>query len=234
MSLLTIIQQTAPLLGITAPVVVVGSTDLQVQQLFQLAQQEAGELARRHDWQVLVREQTFSASGDIDQPGAIPCDYDHMAAGQTFWNRSRRLPVPGPLLPDEWAAIRAMVATGPDANYRIVGNAIQFFPPAGNGEEIAYEYISQNWCKSAAGTPQSEWLADTDEAIIPERLIKLGIIWRWRQAKGFDYAEAMSTYEREVEKATARDRGPRTINTTRWWRSGVPQSWWPGVISVNS
>lgn len=232
MTLLAIIQQAAPLVGITAPTSVVGSTDLQVQQLLELAQQEADELARRHDWQILVRETEFTASGDIAQPGALQCDYERMAAGQTFWNRSRRVPVPGPLLPDEWAAIRAMVATGPDANYRIAGGQIEFYPPAANGEEIAYEYLSKNWCKSATGTPQDDWLADTDVAVIPERLIKLGLVWRWKQAKGFDYAEAMSTYEREVERATGRDRGMRTINTTRWWRSGVPQSFWPGVISV--
>ena len=39
----------------------------------------------------------------------------------------------------------------------------------------------------------------------------LGLTWRWLRSKGMDYAEDMSTYEREVERAASRDRGLRPL-----------------------
>jgi len=40
----------------------------------------------------------------------------------------------------------------------------------------------------------------------------LGLVWRFRKARGFDYAEEFNTFEKEVEQAIMRDGGRRDLN----------------------
>lgn len=76
------------------------------------------------------------------------------------------------------------------------------------GDSMAYEYISKYWCTDATETtPAAAWASDDDIGLLDEELMTLGIVWRWMRAKGFDYAEALRTYETEVEKALGRDGG---------------------------
>lgn len=57
------------------------------------------------------------------------------------------------------------------------------------------------------GLGQSDWVADTDLGILDEDLMELGIIWRLLARSGLAYAEEKDEYEREVDKAVARDGG---------------------------
>lgn len=40
----------------------------------------------------------------------------------------------------------------------------------------------------------------------------LGVQWRWRKAKGFEYSEEFMLYERQVADAQARDGTKQTLN----------------------
>ena len=51
MSLLTIVQRVCRLVSLPVPTTVVTSTDLVVQQLYALANEEGEELADAYDWQ---------------------------------------------------------------------------------------------------------------------------------------------------------------------------------------
>ena len=56
--------------------------------------------------------------------------------------------------------------------------------------------------------PKAEATADSDVPVIPERVITLGTIWRWKQARNFEYAEEMRAYEEAViEGAVAYEPG---------------------------
>jgi hypothetical protein len=70
MSLLTAIQNACDRIGIARPTSVVGSTDQQTLRLLGYAQQEGKELARKYDWQVLVKETTFSSTATAVQTSA--------------------------------------------------------------------------------------------------------------------------------------------------------------------
>ena len=89
----------------------------------------------------------------------------------------------------------------------------------------------RRWCSSSGGTGQSTWAADSDTANIPERLISLDITWRWLRSKGMDYAEDMSTFEREFERACSRDRALRIMTVGKSDRTQYPpQPYWAGTI----
>lgn len=214
MSLLTLIQTTCNLLAIPAPLTVTGSTDTQVLQLFAIANEEGHELARRHDWQGLTFEQTFTTVATAAQPDAVPDDWDHFLA-DSFYNRTSIRPLLGPITPQQWQAIQAY----PQINsvyisFRERDNVFLMTPTPPVGDLIAYEYVSLNWAVAADGDRKPAFTADTDTTVLPERIFEYGLRWRFRKSKGLDYAEDFRTYEQEVQKLAARDGGNGKLDIT--------------------
>lgn len=212
MSLLTIVQDAADRIGLPQPAQVVGSSDTQVRQLLGLAQQEGKELARRGRWEAITKEKTFTATATEEQSGAIPSDFCYMIEG-SFWNRTQSRQVIGPLTSHRWQMLKTGLISNVWDAFRIRGGAILMNPTPTAGDSMAFEYISTQWCTNAAGdTYQAAWAADDDVSLLCEELHVLGLIWRWMRAKGFDYAEAMRTYETEVEQKLGRDGGQSLLN----------------------
>lgn len=214
MSLLTIIQTAANLLSLPAPTVVVGSTDVQVLQLYSLANEEVRELTRDFDWQALRAQKTFLTVADEDQPDAVPADWMRFLS-DSFWNRTTRLQLIGPITPQLWQAILAQ----PQLNRVFLtwirrGNVFKITPTPPADQEIAYEYISKNCVESDGGALQPQFEADTDEALLDEYLITLGVRWRFRKSKNLDYAEDFRTYEREKQVQQSADVGGGALNQT--------------------
>lgn len=216
MSLLDIAQRAASRLGLRQPQTVVGSNDLTAQILLEFANQEGEELSRYHNWQALTVQKTFTTLAQVVQTNALPStDYDRMVYNAEIWNRSLNLRYRGPTNSRVWQQIQSGVGAGVAGWWRIVGGQLNIYPAPTAGQTIAFEYISKKWCESSLGVDQEEFLADTDVALIPERLILLGIVWRYRHSRGFaQYAEDMATYEREKEKAAARDRATGRISSS--------------------
>ncbi len=59
---------------------------------------------------------------------------------------------------------------------------------------------------------QSDWMADTDIALLDEDVIELGIIWRLLRRLGLDYSEELDEYERRADLLVARDGGTATLD----------------------
>lgn len=222
MSLLTIIQEVTGLLSLAQPSVVVGNTDVQVTQLYNLLNEQGRDQASAAPWQALTEEANFTTVVADAQPAAIPTDLDRFVPN-SFFNRSTRRPVTGPLSPKEWQWIKAQpVYSTVYLAYRERGGAFLMAPQPPAGQQIYYEYISSNWAKSASGTPQSSFLADTDTSFLDEHLMGLGLRWRFLKAKGLAYEEDKETYEKQLEQVIARDGGssilflaPGPIDTDR-------------------
>jgi len=213
MSLLTMIQRATEELGILKPLTVVGSADTQVLQLLALAKTEGEELARRGDWEVLFQEFSITTLAAESQ-GAIRTllpGYDSIV-NDTMWNRNTTTIVFGPRAKRSWQAEQARGITGPFTTFRIRGGDLIFSPVPSAGEPVTGEYKNTLYCQDAGGTGQSEWLLDTDVGRLDERIMRLGILWRWKRAKGFDYSEEFATYERAVLNALGKDGGKRILN----------------------
>lgn len=212
MTLLTITQRASRALGLPVPVAVTGSTDINTLQLLELAQEEGEELSRRSDWPALTRQQTFTTTAAAVQAGALPSDWDRFINDSLF-NRTTNRKLIGPLSPQDWQAEQAnpSVSVVYDA-FRLRGADFLITPTPPAGQTIAFEYVTNQWCQSSGGTAQSAWAADTDTAILAERLFVLGLVWRFRQAKGLEYGEALETYEQEVQKAAGRAPGAGVLS----------------------
>lgn len=217
MSLLTTVQSAADLVGIPRPTTVVSSTDQQVRQLYSIANEAGTTLASDPNlgWQILITEDTFLTTAAATQAGAVPSDWGSFVH-DSMWNRSQSRQVWGPISPQDWQMI---LANGPigviDSYFRLRGGLFMLTPAPPAGQTIAYEYISLNWCANNLLVPQSSYTADNDVARISERLIKLRMVWMFKQAKGLDYAEDMTTYEREYGKYISKDKGLQTLSLSR-------------------
>lgn len=212
MSFLSLIQNSAKRLGLSNPASAYNSSDNQVVQLVALAQEEGIELAESFDWKVLTREKTFTGTAAAAQVGALASDYDRHVP-DTFFNRTQKRPIFGPISPADWQFTQSVVATGGIVeSFRIRGTDLLLTPTPNGIDSYAYEYISNQWCQSNTSTAQSAWAADTDTGILSEEVMTLGIVWRFLRAKGFDYAEAFRTYELAKARAETKDGGgKRTI-----------------------
>ncbi len=238
MSLLDIVQDAAVLCNLPAPTSVISSSDPNVPLLLRLANQEGRELSRRHDWQALLVDFT-QTSVATEKQTALPTDYDRLTAYPEVWNRSLGLPYNGPTSPRTWGTLKGLAVTSAQPGWwRLTsssvspfGPTIEITPAPTAGETLAFYYLTNTWCRSSAFVDQDSWESDTDEALIPDRLITLGMVWRYKQAKGLDYAENMSTYEREVERACSRDKGAGVIRPRSTVRDDLPPYSWTGTVT---
>lgn len=227
MSLLTIIQNVAPRIGIQTPSYVYGNQDLMVQRLLGIANEEGRELSKRYDWQALKNVATFTTVATTSQGSLTTLagsDFDHII-NETFWNRTQRRPVFGPLTDQQWEQLTAQQINGPWNQFRIIGGQIWFIPIPQAGQTCAFEWVSKNWVSTSVGGTSSTWTNDADTGRIDEVLMEFGVVWRWKQMQSFDYAEDFNKYERLVEDGMARDGGKPILNLNAAWPDV-----YPGVI----
>lgn len=215
MSLLTMLQSVAVRIGLNRPNAIVSSLEDEVTQLWEIANEEGKELAARYSWQALTQESTFTTVATESQGlmSVIAGTDFNFIINESFWNRSQRRPVFGPVSDQKWQQLKAQAIVGPWYQHRIRGDEMLFIPVPAAGETCAFEWVSKNWCVNTAGTPTySVWTNDADNGKLDERVMALGVIWRWKQIKGFEYAEDFNKYERAVMDYMTRDGGKPRLN----------------------
>lgn len=211
MTLLTIVQNVAPLIGIPTPNSVVGSSDFQTHRLLAFANLEGRTLSRRYAWEALVKEATFQtvAAEEQGELATLAPGFKSII-NDTIWNRDIQDFIPGPLSPQEWQALKSTIPTGPYYDYRIRDGKLLFIPQPVAGEDVYFEYRTENWCESSTGTGQTSFQQDDDVSLLDDYLIELGLRWRFLEANGLDYAQPFTQYETQVNNAMAKDGGKKT------------------------
>ena len=223
MSLLTLCQGAARQLNLPVPATIVGNDDETAVLLLRLASEEGESLMRRYPWQILISERVITTLAQEEQTAAIPADYDRMLP-DTMFNRTTRRWITGPLSPEDWQQQKALVQVYVNPVYRIRGDALLLTNPPAAGETVAFEYVSKNWCRSSGGTLQNDWALDTDVGRLDEKLMTLGLVWRFRQVKGLSYGEDFAQYERRVTDAMMRDGTKPRISTDYVSSDRVPRA----------
>jgi len=233
MTLLTIVQGAAESVNFPSPSSVVGNANPSVVQWLQLAKRSLREVARRHDWQSLVVEHTWTTTATVTQASALASDYDHLPPDVEIWSRTSAQRLAGPTPSDVWSTLKNSSVTASISGWwRIIGNVLNIYPAPTAGRTYALEYVSKNHCQSSGGTAKETWTADTDVARVPEHLLELDLTWRWLHAKGVSYAEDMATFERELDKAASRDRAVRVMLVGKRRDDAVLAPAWSGTITV--
>lgn len=214
MSLLTICQRAARKLSISVPSAITSATgNKDAMLLLEIAQEEGYELARRANWSALRKEHSFTTvAADSQGSASIPSDLS-LFVPETFFNRTARRPVFGPVTPQEWQQYKTNLCVPSDPQWIRRGASLLMAPTQGAGQSVYYEYISTKWARSAGGAEQTEFLADSDTHIWSnDNILKLGLIWRWRKHKSLSFEDEREEYERVVADEIMRDGGKPRLN----------------------
>ena len=217
---LEIVRTVAGRVGIQRPSTATGSTDVQVQQLVALLNEEGQELAKRYVWQATVKEKTFTTVAAESQGllvgGTILAAADGFKyiLNDTIWDRTTEYQLQHST-PTRWQADSSTLPVGPYSRYRIRNGYLLMLPAPSAGLTVAFEYVTENWVRNAAGDEfRAEFTMDGDIPLLDSQLLIMGLKWRWLAAKGLSYAESFNSYEAAVSDAITRDepRGAVSMN----------------------
>jgi len=213
LSLLTALNDAQRLLSLSVTSQIVADGQETQNLLYALAKEEVEECANDRDWPILRRTQSFTTTLASLQTSGKASDYDR-AIADTFWNTTRDYKVYGPLSDQEWAIANGAAvtsATWQNAMFRYDG--LHIFPVPTVAETVTYEYIINTPWETSVGAALTSPTADNDVSKFGDRLLKLGVVWRYKQAKGRDYAEDLRNYEMAKNAAWEKQRGaPRMLS----------------------
>lgn len=183
-------------------------------EMASLANESAEAIAKIYDWQKLIALKTMTGD-DVTTSFPLPTDYDRMTLKSTVQTSALSTPYAQVRDLDQWLYFQLHPETVIPGYYIILGGAMQFNPAIPTGVTAKYYYMRNTPILDANSGPISAFTADTDTFVLPERLLRLDLIWRWRSSKKMEYAEDMATFEMALEQEIGKDKGSRILVTGR-------------------
>lgn len=183
-------------------------------ELTDLANEVAQDVAKYQDWQALTKIGTLNGVSGVSD-FILPGDYDRQLSDADiqrtvswYWGYTHYTN-----LNEFMSAKNSGIALQP-GGWTIYGGKMRFHPaPVG---EAQYPYITKNWALGSDGVSKPAFTADTDTFLLPERLLTLGLVWRWRENKKLDAAGDQEAFIKALDEYAAKDRGSTIIR-----RNGV-------------
>lgn len=209
-SVLTIVQDAAPKLGVAVPAELFSSTDRTEIELRSVLNEVAERVVRAHDWSVLKTLATNTGDGTTEGFD-MPSDYLRMPKDGRVWSTRWQNPLT-PVSSDEWLMLDIQDYDLVTGAWILLGGQIKFNPPLTSTELAKWYYISCNYAVPESGSNKSAFSADTDTFILDDRLLELMLIWEYRQRKGLDYSEDLANAEIALGQAIGDDKGARIIS----------------------
>jgi hypothetical protein len=206
MTLLSVCQEVAIELSQDEPTAIFSNSASFAKELRVKANESAVAIGETYDWQILTKLATVTGDG-VDTSFPFPSDYDRMVMKTNLAGSQSNIDLVKSRDLDQWAYFQNHGGTSVPGNWLILGGEIQFEPALANGVSYSYYYISKN----VVSGNKAAFTADNDVFVLPERLLKLDMIWRWRSMKRMEYAEDMQNFEIALSKAITKDKGPRIL-----------------------
>jgi hypothetical protein len=205
MSVLAAIQSASTRLNQPRPTAVFADSSQYAGEMAELANEAAIAIAKAVDWRKLHKLYVFSGTGQKEFP--FPADYDRMPLKSAMFSTRSRMPLVPARDMDHWLQLQILPVVGYPGRWIITGGHIELMPALMQGEEVKFYYITKNIVVGE----KARFTGDSDEFMLSERLLTLGLIWRWRALKGLDYSEDMKNYDIALSEEAGRDKGSRMI-----------------------
>lgn len=199
-------------------------------QLVDLINDAARDICRTQDWTVLQRTYTISGNGELAE-FPLPPDYDRMNIEAELQD------------PSNWAWGYAHIRNMNEWIYRsqsgfqpypggwiLFDNKLHFTPPPAVGNQAIFPYISNQRVIGADAVPKTLFTADDDSFVLPEELLMLWLVWRWREQKRLDATNDQANFVKMFNEYATKDGGSKVIRswpTWRWPRRGYTSMAYP-------
>jgi len=206
MTVLSACAEAAIELSQSEPTTLFSTTNRFAKELRVQANKSAVAIAKAYDWQALTKQATVTGDGS-DTSFALPSDYDRMVLKTNLSSASTNIDLVKVRDLDQWAYFQNHFSSTYPGYWMILGGEVLVNPAPALGVEHFYYYITKN----VVTGDKVAFTADTDTFVLPERLLTLSIIWRWRASKRMEYAEDMRNFEIALGEETATDKGSRVL-----------------------
>ena len=190
-------------LGAPVPNVWAATSDDTTLEVVEFAREALRMVVDAHEWQKLMRTYTVGIGAGPEQTVALPADYGRLIPG-TVWLSSMAWPVNGPLSDAEYEALKQPPTASAWPVFRISNGALDLLAAA-PGVSLSLRYITSQPV-TAGSVTRDTWRADSDTALVDERLIALAMIALWRDARGLNAQNAAQLYANALARARAQDR----------------------------
>lgn len=209
MTVIKAIQDAAVVLIGQRPASAFGVDDTFAMEMTYLVNEVAEDIAQYQDWQTLTRVAEITSDGSSDYD--LPSDYSRMLINsdvqnpaQWLWGYRAYTDI-NAFLFDQGAGY-----PGYPGGWIIYGDKLRF-SPAPNGNAV-FPYISKAWAKAGDGTPKTSFTDDMDAFVLSERLLTLGLIWRWRaDIKKLDASGDQEAFVKALDEYGGKDAGSQII-----------------------
>lgn len=126
----------------------------------------------------------------------LPADFQRMLKTAQVW-RSNWTTGPMEFIsdPDDWLRREVQNTPSTCGSWMIEDGKMNFRPGLDVGETATFYYLRNTCVKLVGGGFGDRFMVDDDSFVLPERLLKLGMVWQWKAYKGGSYAEDIANYE---------------------------------------
>lgn len=184
-------------------------TDKLSLELGDLANEVARDIAKSHDWQALIKIHEIPSDGVLYE-FPLPDNFDRttvtaeMVSPYTDVFRFNHVPDV-----TEFMKATAGMAWAYPGVWTLYGKRIRFFPAP--IEPLKLPYVSNRIVTTPSGAEKAEFTKDNDIFILSERLLMLGLVWRWREMKRLDYGPDQAAFAKAIDEDAGRDKGARVV-----------------------
>ena len=214
MTVLSAIQSAAIRIIGRRPSTIYSDTSTFALEMADLANEVAADIAKSADWQALIKVHTITGDGTTDAFD-LPDDYARMLIKSDIldttnfaWGYTRILDL------NEFLWVKQRELQALPGSWILYGNQFQFVPPPANAAEAEFPYIDKRYAQATGGGAYKEaFTVDTDVFRLSERLLTLGLVWRWRQNKRLDSGEDEANFAKAFAEEAGRDKGARIFAT---------------------
>lgn len=211
MTVLSACQDACPKLNQAAPTSLFSTTAAFAVELRSVANDTAEAVAKAYDWQKQKKLQTMTGDG-VTTAFTLPSDYDRMVLKSNVLTSQFASALTPAKDMDHWLDLQLRPYIAAPGVWIILGGQMQILPALGSGVLAKFYYVGN---KYVTGGTKTAFDTDTDTFDLPERLIRLGVIWRWRASKRMDYSEDLKNFEIALAEEISRDKGSRVITVGR-------------------
>lgn len=206
MTILSVVQDVALAVGIERPMALYGDTQRTSEELRAVARAAAERIIEDRDWLALSRSLEIIGSG-AETRFALPADFDRFRMGAELYDASTGRAISRLSSPQQ-AAYAGVSPVAPSfARWRVQGRYVVVDPAP--SVALTGVYQSRYYAIDADGVAKETFTQDEDSFLLPEKLLRLCMIWMWKAQKGLPYGQDFDNFEAAVGEQYGRE-GDRT------------------------